>query len=369
VAARAVVATCTVWQFETIRDELSASCCIYMNIVCIVYGADGPRTSCGKTALALVEYSMMEMVLMRGQQQPVLCLQLLLCIRGMYITVITGTCTLITASCDSQLVALNAAVAVTPLCNPSRVLHLPSNRLGGNEAGIINILSRKSRLHTFLRWWADVPKTLHVVTSCFQRVARRCQLKEGTLHSDLTTMDVCCAAGAPVSVDYTPTGSFEEVGGVPVYSTGSGSKAIIAVYDIFGFKYPQVRHGTTQTVQHRDARLRSTTSSSSSSSSIVCDKALHGASILERAQQQGGGASYAFSCVWCMCCAVCAVPASVRPTGSSCWLCDCCTRRLQGPAMDPRQVSTTSCISRYGSIYKWLLVKQEQPGKATYFKQ
>jgi hypothetical protein len=52
-------------------------------------------------------------------------------------------------------------------------------------------------------------------------------------------MDVCCAAGAPVSVDYTPKGSFEEVGGVPVYITGSGSKAIIAIYDIFGFKYPQ----------------------------------------------------------------------------------------------------------------------------------
>ncbi|WIA14248.1 hypothetical protein OEZ85_002784 [Tetradesmus obliquus] len=52
-------------------------------------------------------------------------------------------------------------------------------------------------------------------------------------------MDVCCAAGAPVSVDYTPVGSFEEVGGVPAYITGSGSKGIIAVYDIFGFKYPQ----------------------------------------------------------------------------------------------------------------------------------
>lgn len=52
-------------------------------------------------------------------------------------------------------------------------------------------------------------------------------------------MDVCCAAGAPVSVDYTPVGSFEEVGGVPAYITGSGSKGIIAIYDIFGFKYPQ----------------------------------------------------------------------------------------------------------------------------------
>jgi hypothetical protein len=60
-------------------------------------------------------------------------------------------------------------------------------------------------------------------------------------------MDVCCAAGAPVSVDYTPKGSFEEVGGVPVYSTGSGSKAIIAIYDIFGFKYPQV----SDTALHR----------------------------------------------------------------------------------------------------------------------
>eukprot|EP00882_Tetradesmus_deserticola_P030365 GHRQ01034086.1.p2 GENE.GHRQ01034086.1~~GHRQ01034086.1.p2 ORF type:complete len:104 (+),score=20.23 GHRQ01034086.1:197-508(+) len=52
-------------------------------------------------------------------------------------------------------------------------------------------------------------------------------------------MDVCCAAGSPVSVDYTPKGSFEQFGCVPVYITGSGSKAIIAIYDIFGFKYPQ----------------------------------------------------------------------------------------------------------------------------------
>lgn len=54
-------------------------------------------------------------------------------------------------------------------------------------------------------------------------------------------MEVCCAAGAPVTVDYTPKGTFEELGGVPTYVVGGGGKAIIAIYDIFGFKYPQAR--------------------------------------------------------------------------------------------------------------------------------
>ncbi len=43
-------------------------------------------------------------------------------------------------------------------------------------------------------------------------------------------MDVCCTAGAPVTVDYTPKGTFEEIGNCQVYITGSGDKAIIAIY-------------------------------------------------------------------------------------------------------------------------------------------
>lgn len=53
-------------------------------------------------------------------------------------------------------------------------------------------------------------------------------------------MDVCCAAGAPVSIDYSPTGSVQELGGVPCYVTGeSQDAALIGIYDIFGFS-PQV---------------------------------------------------------------------------------------------------------------------------------
>lgn len=52
-------------------------------------------------------------------------------------------------------------------------------------------------------------------------------------------MDVCCAAGAPVSIDYTPQGSVQELGGVPCYVTGDSEVAIVGIYDIFGFS-PQV---------------------------------------------------------------------------------------------------------------------------------
>lgn len=56
-------------------------------------------------------------------------------------------------------------------------------------------------------------------------------------------MDVCCAAGAPVSIDYTPVGREEVLEGVPVYITGdaaSAKAAVVGIYDIFGFT-PQVR--------------------------------------------------------------------------------------------------------------------------------
>lgn len=49
-------------------------------------------------------------------------------------------------------------------------------------------------------------------------------------------MDVCCAAGAPVSLEYTPKGKYEQIGDMQVYITGEENrKAIISVYDIFGF--------------------------------------------------------------------------------------------------------------------------------------
>jgi hypothetical protein len=50
-----------------------------------------------------------------------------------------------------------------------------------------------------------------------------------------TTMDACCAAGAPVSIDYMPQGSLQELGGVPCYATGDSDVALVGIYDIFGF--------------------------------------------------------------------------------------------------------------------------------------
>lgn len=50
-------------------------------------------------------------------------------------------------------------------------------------------------------------------------------------------MDVCCAAGAPVSLEYTPKGSVQDLAGVPCFVSGdpSSTRAIIGIYDIFGF--------------------------------------------------------------------------------------------------------------------------------------
>jgi hypothetical protein len=52
-------------------------------------------------------------------------------------------------------------------------------------------------------------------------------------------MEVCCAAGQPVSLDYTPVGSVVHLDGLDVYLVGSGDKAIVAIYDIFGLEFPQ----------------------------------------------------------------------------------------------------------------------------------
>eukprot|EP00878_Enallax_costatus_P000227 GHUV01000291.1.p1 GENE.GHUV01000291.1~~GHUV01000291.1.p1 ORF type:complete len:268 (+),score=49.13 GHUV01000291.1:86-889(+) len=49
-------------------------------------------------------------------------------------------------------------------------------------------------------------------------------------------MDVCCAAGAPVNVDYNPKGRYEQIGDMRVYIAGEeNTKGLIPVYDIFGF--------------------------------------------------------------------------------------------------------------------------------------
>lgn len=63
-------------------------------------------------------------------------------------------------------------------------------------------------------------------------------------------MDVCCAAGAPVTVDYTPTGSHQELNDVPCYLSkpqGTAIKAVVAIYDIFGVT-PQVNKGDGEDV-------------------------------------------------------------------------------------------------------------------------
>jgi hypothetical protein len=58
-------------------------------------------------------------------------------------------------------------------------------------------------------------------------------------------MDVCCASGAPVTSDYKSVGSFVEIGDTKCYVTGQNSdKGIIAIYDIFGFDYPQASCGS-----------------------------------------------------------------------------------------------------------------------------
>ncbi|CBJ30749.1 conserved unknown protein [Ectocarpus siliculosus] len=50
----------------------------------------------------------------------------------------------------------------------------------------------------------------------------------------------CCAAGPPVACDYTPKGTISKIGDVDTYFVGSGPKALVVVYDIFGFS-PQLK--------------------------------------------------------------------------------------------------------------------------------
>jgi hypothetical protein len=50
----------------------------------------------------------------------------------------------------------------------------------------------------------------------------------------------CCAAGAPVRLNYEPVGAITEEGGVKYYLVGSGPAGVVIVTDIFGFDYKQV---------------------------------------------------------------------------------------------------------------------------------
>lgn len=63
----------------------------------------------------------------------------------------------------------------------------------------------------------------------------------------------CCDAGQPVVTEYVKHGEHAKVDGIDVYVTGSGSRCILFVPDIFGFDFSQVR---------RSSRARQTTFSS-----------------------------------------------------------------------------------------------------------
>lgn len=50
----------------------------------------------------------------------------------------------------------------------------------------------------------------------------------------------CCAAGAPFELDYEKKGSWVERDGIKLYQIGSGTRALVLIHDIFGFKFNQV---------------------------------------------------------------------------------------------------------------------------------
>ena len=52
-----------------------------------------------------------------------------------------------------------------------------------------------------------------------------------------TKIGCCCPSGSEPALksDYIPKGKIEDVDGLPIYYIGQGEKAIIFVYDIFGF--------------------------------------------------------------------------------------------------------------------------------------
>ena len=50
--------------------------------------------------------------------------------------------------------------------------------------------------------------------------------------------EACCRAGKPIPNAYGGNGTVQTVDGLPLYVSGSGSKAVIVIYDIFGFNEP-----------------------------------------------------------------------------------------------------------------------------------
>ncbi|KAK3249694.1 hypothetical protein CYMTET_40886 [Cymbomonas tetramitiformis] len=50
----------------------------------------------------------------------------------------------------------------------------------------------------------------------------------------------CCAAGVPVINEYNELGKFETINDMDCYFVGTGDKAVVVAYDIFGFNFKQV---------------------------------------------------------------------------------------------------------------------------------
>jgi hypothetical protein len=57
---------------------------------------------------------------------------------------------------------------------------------------------------------------------------------------------VACCKLPPVEAEYSPKGSYEKINGYKTYVTGpeDSDKAIVAIYDIFGFS-PQILQGVS----------------------------------------------------------------------------------------------------------------------------
>lgn len=50
--------------------------------------------------------------------------------------------------------------------------------------------------------------------------------------------EACCNAGKPTPHAYAGNGSVQSAGDLPLYVSGSGKKAVVVIYDIFGFCEP-----------------------------------------------------------------------------------------------------------------------------------
>ena len=68
-------------------------------------------------------------------------------------------------------------------------------------------------------------------------------MEGGTVALVLTYTVACCKL-PPVEAEYTPKGSYETINGYKTYVTGpeDSDKAILSIYDIFGFS-PQILQG------------------------------------------------------------------------------------------------------------------------------